>query len=419
MTLHTSPHAAEPLPHLGLWRAPIFGPTWWRRRSLVLGGLCLAAFVLLAIAVGQEADEVARGIRTFVDAVFWLFVVVIGPGLATWVAHRPWPLARKAAALIAAILLPIAATAFLRPAWEDWVKRAIPTDPNKPVFIVWTFRFGANIDKEPSETPADAAKQPTASPDRMADLQINAVLAFLLGGGLALIGHFPQQRRLAEAQRRRELAAAQAARREAELKLSVLAAQVEPHFLYNTLAAVRGAVASDPARAVTLIDRLADYLRLTIPRLRADGEAQGATLGRQLEIVEAYLALIHARLPRLAVSVQVPPELAGARFPPLMLISLAENAVKHGIEPKVGAARIEVAAQRAGEVLAVSVCDDGVGFTGSGGGSGLGLANIRERLAQLYGERAALTLVARDAGGVCATISVPYEPVADADRDPR
>jgi LytS/YehU family sensor histidine kinase len=244
-------------------------------------------------------------------------------------------------------------------------------------------------------------------------------LIFWLAGGFALLAYFPQQRRLAEAQRRRELAAAQAARREAELKLSVLAAQVEPHFLFNTLAGVRGAVASDPARAVTLIDRLADYLRLTIPRLRADAQAAGATLGGQLEIVEAYLALIHARLPRLAYSVQVTPELAAARFPPLMLISLAENAVKHGIEPKVGPARIEVTAQREGDALVVAVCDDGVGFAATGSGAGLGLANIRERLVQIYGDRAALTLTARDSGGVCATISVPYELASDADRDPR
>jgi LytS/YehU family sensor histidine kinase len=327
--------------------------------------------------------------------------------------------------LLATILLTVAFAAAVQSPWDRLIRAAIPTDPNR--VVEFSAAFGARIDGRDTESEsASGLGADIASPAALRQATswvLNTGFLFWLGGGYALLAYFPQQRRLAEAQRRRELAAAQAARREAELRLSVLAAQVEPHFLFNTLAGVRGAVASDPQRAVTLIDRLSDYLRLTIPRLRADGEAEGATLGAQLQIVEAYLALIQARLPRLSYAVQVPLELTAARFPPLMLISLAENAVKHGIEPKVGPVRIEVAAQRAGELLAVSICDDGVGFagsgSGSGGGSGLGLTNIRERLAQLYGDRAALTLTARDTGGVCATISVPYEADAHANRDPR
>jgi LytS/YehU family sensor histidine kinase len=165
---------------------------------------------------------------------------------------------------------------------------------------------------------------------------------------------------------------------------------VEPHFLFNTLAGVRSAISTDPARASDMIDRLVDYLRAAIPRLRSDGGAQ-ATLGSQLDIVRAYLGLMAARMPRLHFDIDVPTELLAAACPPLMLISLAENAVKHGVEPKIGPARVVVSARRAASGgLHITVADDGAGFGTSTSGSGLGLANIRDRLQQMYQGRASL-----------------------------
>jgi LytS/YehU family sensor histidine kinase len=196
------------------------------------------------------------------------------------------------------------------------------------------------------------------------------------------------------------------------LRLSVLAAQVEPHFLFNTLAGVRSAIATDPARASDMVDRLTAYLRAAIPRLRSDGAA-AATLASQAEIVRAYLALMQARMPRLTFQVDVPADLAQLPFPPLMLISLAENAVKHGVEPKMGPAAITLSAARDAQGrLAVTVADDGVGFGGATAGSGLGLSNLRERLHQLYKGRAELTLKARSDGGVAATLAIPLEETA-------
>jgi LytS/YehU family sensor histidine kinase len=184
---------------------------------------------------------------------------------------------------------------------------------------------------------------------------------------------------------------------------------VEPHFLFNTLAGVRSAIVTDPARASDMIDRLVEYLRAAIPRLRSDGSAH-ATVGAQFDIVRAYLGLMATRMPRLGFALDAPADLLAARCPPLMLISLAENAVKHGVEPKIGPARVEVVASRTDDGrLAIRVDDDGVGFGASQAGSGIGLANVRERLAQLYGERAALTLKARPAGGVSALIVLPLE----------
>jgi LytS/YehU family sensor histidine kinase len=237
----------------------------------------------------------------------------------------------------------------------------------------------------------------------------SAAVTFFLAGGAGLWGWRRERAGLAALAREQELARAQAQRREAELRLSVLAAQVEPHFLFNTLAGVRSAIATDPARASEMIDRLVDYLRAAIPRLRSDGGAQ-ATLGGQLDIVRAYLGLMAARMPRLQFDIDAPAALLAAPFPPLMLISLAENAVKHGVEPKIGPVRVAVQATRTdGGLLEVTVADDGAGFGASAGGSGLGLTNIRERLQQMYPGRASFTLRARPEGGVAATLSVPME----------
>ena len=194
-----------------------------------------------------------------------------------------------------------------------------------------------------------------------------------------------------------------------EARMAAMQAQVEPHFLFNTLAGVRAAIATDPARASEMVDRLADYLRAAIPRLRGGGVAQ-ATVQGQFDIVRAYLALMAARMPRLQPTLDLPDALRGAHCPPLMLISLAENAVRHGVEPKIGPARVTVSARRdADGRLSLSVEDDGVGFGADTAGSGIGLSNIRERLAALYGDAAALTLRAREGGGVTATLTLPLQ----------
>jgi LytS/YehU family sensor histidine kinase len=230
---------------------------------------------------------------------------------------------------------------------------------------------------------------------------------------MALWGWQRERRGLLALAQERALEQAQAQRREAEMRLSVLAAQVEPHFLFNTLAGVRSAISTDPRRASEMIDRLVDYLRASIPRLRSDGSALSTVAG-PADSVRAYLALMTARMPRLHAEIDVPPDLAHARCPPLMLISLAENAIKHGVEPKMGPAHVRFAATRdpqasAAPRLLLTIEDDGVGFGEATSGSGIGLTNIRERLAQLYGGRAELRLAARPGGGVVATLSLPLE----------
>jgi hypothetical protein len=237
------------------------------------------------------------------------------------------------------------------------------------------------------------------------------LLVCWLGGITDLVAFVRQRGKLDDVLRDQALRRADAARVEAELRLSVLAAQVEPHFLFNTLASVRSAIATDQARAAAIVDHLADYLRATIPQMRHEAARGSVPLARQLDAARAYLALMHERMPRLAFAVEAEPGLDTAQVPPLMLISLVENAVKHGVEPKAGPARIAVSARRATDagtaLLELEVRDDGVGFGSATSGAGIGLANIQERLAGLYGRQASLTLKALPEGGVAAILRLP------------
>lgn len=196
-------------------------------------------------------------------------------------------------------------------------------------------------------------------------------------------------------------------RRLAEAQLAALQAQVEPHFLFNTLALIGQLIETDPPQAARIHTHLIEYLRATLPQMRAKGSG---TLGRQLDMSRAYLAIMQARMrSRLAVSIDVPHEMMSATFPPMMLQILIENAIKHGLEPKVEGGRIDIRARVEGQTMVVEVCDDGVGFDVHAG-DGVGLNNVRERLRILYGNRAQLLIEAPFDGGARATIRLPYAP---------
>ncbi|MES3024119.1 MAG: histidine kinase [Pseudomonadota bacterium] len=228
-----------------------------------------------------------------------------------------------------------------------------------------------------------------------------------LGGFLDLLAYVRQRDNLKDALQKMALERSQAARVSAESKLSVLAAQVEPHFLFNSLASARSAIATDPDRATHIIDQLANYLRSTIPQMRDDATRNTVTLASQLNSVRSYLALMHERIPRLQYELESDPDLDQALVPPLMLISLIENAIKHGIEPKPGEGHIKVVAHRAEGQLELRVIDDGVGFGGAVSGGGIGLANIQDRLRTHFGAEASLTLKALRTGGVEAILRLP------------
>jgi sensor histidine kinase YesM len=244
---------------------------------------------------------------------------------------------------------------------------------------------------------------------------VNYVLWLLLltwwGGALDFRAYLKQGRAMKEALIQDKLEQYRSERNQAQMQLSILASQVEPHFLFNTLSGVRAAMLSDPARGVAIIDHLVDYLRSTIPQMRIDGNLMLTSVRNQFDSVQAYLGVIHMRIPRLSFTLDCPDDLRDCAMPPLMLISLVENAVKHGIEPKKGAVQISVTASKVqnqfGEQLCLTVADNGVGFGVSSSGSGIGLSNIRERLKQLYAGKASLELSMREQGGIEAQILLP------------
>ncbi len=189
----------------------------------------------------------------------------------------------------------------------------------------------------------------------------------------------------------------------------MLQAQVEPHFLFNTLASVRALVRQDPAQAEATLDALVDYLRATIPRLRDGEQALHSTLGQQLDLCASYLELMRLRTAgRLQYAIEAGPDLRVLPFPPLLLISLVENAVKHGIEPKRGPGRIVIDVVREADALTVAVTDDGVGLQ-PGVGGGLGLANVRAQLETRYAGRAAFALTSAPGSGARAELRIPLE----------
>ena len=189
-------------------------------------------------------------------------------------------------------------------------------------------------------------------------------------------------------------------------KLSLLHAQVEPHFLYNTLGSAKYLIASDPGKAEAMLDNLILYLRHSLPRT----EDTASTLGDEITRTRAYLDILKIRMDeRLQVSIELPAELAGVPFPSMMLQTLAENAINHGLEPKTGGGRIWITARKDidGDSITVTVADDGIGFGGDTSGTGIGLKNIRERLKLAYGSAANFTIIANFPEGVAASINVP------------
>jgi sensor histidine kinase YesM len=199
-------------------------------------------------------------------------------------------------------------------------------------------------------------------------------------------------------------------RRLTEAQMAALQAQIEPHFLFNTLALIGQLIETDPPEAARVHQHLIDYLRSTLPQMRAGGRS---TLGRQVELSRDYLAIMQARMKeRLQVRFEVPDFLGSAPFPPMMLQTLIENSIKHGLEPKIEGGTITVRAKVVGATLQVDVCDDGAGID-LHADDGVGLANIRERLQLLYASNAELVIEAPAAGGACFSIRIPYKMMED------
>lgn len=191
-----------------------------------------------------------------------------------------------------------------------------------------------------------------------------------------------------------------------EAQLKLLQGQIEPHFLFNTLANVQSLIDFDPERAKQMLERFTDYLRASLGQLRGDS----TTLAQEFGMLEAYLALMQLRMgERLKVALSLPAELGAIALPPLLAQPLVENAIHHGLEPKIAGGTVAVSARRVDGRLWIEVEDDGQGLHGPKrrGGNGVALDNIRARLAARFGPGASLELMPRDGGGTLARIQIP------------
>ncbi|MDP9044994.1 MAG: histidine kinase, partial [Pseudomonadota bacterium] len=200
-----------------------------------------------------------------------------------------------------------------------------------------------------------------------------------------------------------------------EARMAAMQAQVEPHFLFNTLASIDHLIETDPPRASQMQRNLIALLRASMPTMRENHPA-AHSLGREMAVIRPYLEILKVRMEdRLQIRIDVPDGLLSADFPPMMIQSLVENAIKHGLEPKAEGGELSVRAEIVHGTLAVTVADTGLGFgRAATAGTGIGLDNIRQRLQLRYGARASMTVAENTPSGTRVTLVVPYQAQAQA-----
>ena len=237
--------------------------------------------------------------------------------------------------------------------------------------------------------------------------------AMLIGGGVSAMfvvwffwnrEHIAYLRAEAEAEKAR---AASIEKQAMQAQLQMLQAQIEPHMLFNTLANLQGLIAIDPPRAQHMLDQLIQYLRATLLSLRAER----TSLAHEFAQLDAYLGLMKVRMgARLSYALDLPENLSSLNVPPMLLQPLVENAIKHGLEPKVEGGKVTVRAERDGGCLNLSVTDTGLGLDGAPvdrNSTRVGVASVRERIQAVYGPNADFTLVPNTPSGVIARIRIP------------
>jgi len=244
--------------------------------------------------------------------------------------------------------------------------------------------------------------------DSLADLAVLWILASAVIKAMYK-GRIQAEVKAAQAEENAESEALK--RQVVEARMAAMQAQVEPHFLFNTLASIDHLIETDPPRASQMQKNLIALLRASMPTMR-EANASGAVrdLGRELAVIRPYLEILKVRMEeRLQTEIDVPEGLMSAEFPPMMIQGLVENAIKHGLEPKAEGGLLKVKAEIVHGKLAVTVADTGLGFgRAATSGTGVGLANIRERLQLLHGNKASVTVTENQPSGTVVTITVPY-----------
>lgn len=241
--------------------------------------------------------------------------------------------------------------------------------------------------------------------DRMDGWMMLTFLSILLAPWTALAALLRQKEAFARHQALAfSLERSELERQALDARLHLLQAQVAPHFLFNTLANVQALVDAGSPQAPVVLRSLTAYLRAAVPQLHDPV----TTLGRELQLVEAYLELMHMRMPdRLQYELKIDPSALGLRCPPMTLLTLVENAVRHGIDPSEEGGRIEIHAQRCAGRCVIRVIDTGLGLRQTGTEVGTGLATLRERLQLVFDGDAQLRVTAHQPRGVCAELEIP------------
>lgn len=238
------------------------------------------------------------------------------------------------------------------------------------------------------------------------------VLTFLFTGAMvALLRHRERLRRIRQEHADARLRAEVIERQAVQAQLRLLQAQIEPHMLFNTLANLQGLIALDPDRAGRMLDQLIQYLRATLGATRSER----TTLAQEFAAMEAYLGLMGVRMgERLSSRLSLPDELRGLRLPPMLLQPLVENAIIHGLEPKIEGGEVAIAAEARDGLLEITVRDTGLGLKDQPGtrGGGVGVATTRERLQAIYGEGAGIVLAPNKPQGAIVRLTLPMETTA-------
>jgi len=341
-----------------------YPPFVWRRLLFVLG---IAAAVGWLLGTGWE-----EGTRSVL-----LRAVAVGlAALAAFSVFEAWP--RRL------------------PAWlARWVLQVVAVGVAVPVttLALWI------LSTKPGAPPFWEAE------DRFTGFMMLTFFGLLVAPWTALAALVRQREALARHQALAfALERSELERQALDARLHLLQAQVAPHFLFNTLANVQALVDAGSPRASAVLRSLTAYLRAAVPLLHDPS----ATLAREVELVRAYLELMHMRMPdRLQFALRVDDAALAVRCPPTTLLTLVENAVRHGIDPSEEGGSIDVEVRRDGARCTIRVRDTGVGLGHGDRGLGTGLTTLRERLQLMFGEDAQLTVAAREGGGVCAEVAVP------------
>ena len=270
---------------------------------------------------------------------------------------------------------------------------------------------------ETVEGPRSSGPTVRVSRVHMEDFLTNLALLWILASIIIKLSYKGQLQARAAAAQATEMAEAESLKRQlAEARMATMQAQVEPHFLFNTLASIEHLIETDPPRAGRMQRALIDLLRATMPTLREGGALAARTLGQEQAVIEPYLSILKMRMEdRLETEIAIPEGLRSAECPPMVLQMLVENAIKHGLEPKPEGGLLRVEAAVIDGDLRLSVSDSGVGLAADWEqGSGTGLNNIRERLKLRFGPTASLSVALREGGGTCVTVRLPYRVVSPA-----